>query len=487
MLSQRDNDLWSTARRRRLVVIGGGISGLAAAYKLFTETKHEQFPPEIILFEGSPRLGGCISTYNLDDTLIELGPDSFITEKPAALELCKKLGIENRLIGTSRQNRRTYVAHNKQLHPLPDGFMMMAPTQMMPMLSSPLFSWKAKMRMLREPFIPAAPEDADESLTQFVERRLGREVLDKVVQPLVGGIYTGDPDKLSVRAALPKITEMERKHGSLVKGMTATHKARDESGARYGLFVTFDEGISVLVNALVSALPQGCVRTHSMISRLRRKESEWELTFSDGKQMVVDGVVIATASFHASDIVCDLDLELAEALSTTSYSSSAVLNLIYRRSDIKHPLDGFGFVVPRTENRAILACSFNSVKWPDRAPKDKALLRVFIGGALQPDIYDLSDEQIECLMWEDLRTYLGITALPLLSVISRYPRAMPQYNVGHVANLKKIEERLAEHPGLALAGNAYYGVGIPDCIASGERAAARILEQVHTKTAGTSI
>lgn len=487
MLSQRDNELWSTARRRRLVVIGGGISGLSAAYKLYSETKNEEFPPEIMLFEGSPRMGGCISTYNLDDTLIELGPDSFITEKPAALELCKKLGIEHRLIGTAAKNRQTFVAHNKQLYPLPEGFVMMAPTQVMPMLSSPLFSWSAKMRMLSEPFVPAAPEDADESLTQFVERRLGREVLDKVVQPLVGGIYTGDPNKLSVRAALPKIVEMERKHGSIIKGMASIHKNRKESGARYGLFVTFDEGISVLVNALVNALPQGCVRTHSMVSRLRRTESQWQIEFSDGKQMMVDGVVIATASFHASDIVSDLDLELAEALSTTTYASSAVLNLIYRRSDIKHPLDGFGFVVPRTENRSILACSFNSIKWPDRAPKDKVLLRVFVGGALQPDIYDLSDEQIECLMWEDLRTYLGITALPLLSVISRYPRAMPQYNVGHVANLKKIEERLTQHPGLALAGNAYHGVGIPDCVASGERAAARILEQVQTKAAGSTI
>jgi oxygen-dependent protoporphyrinogen oxidase len=433
-------------------------------------------------------VGGCISTYSLDDTLIELGPDAFITEKPAVLDLCKRLGIENRIIGTSKVNRRTYVANNGKLVPLPEGFMMMAPTQTLPMLGSPLFSWDAKMRMLKEPFVKPSPEGADETLSEFVERRLGREVLDKVVQPLVGGIYTADPDKLSVHAALPRIVEMERKYGSLTKGMVASQKARGESGARYGMFVTFDDGLGVLVQSLVNALPAGTVRTHSLVSRVRRgSTNEFELEFTDGRKMVVDGVVIATASFHASDILSDLDSELSATLAKTSYASSGVLNLIYRKSDIPHALDSFGFVVPRTERRTILACSFSSVKWPDRTPQDKVLVRVFIGGALQPDIYDLSDEQIECLMWEDLHTYLGIKALPLLSVISRFPRAMPQYHVGHLANMKKVEERLAEQPGLALAGNGYYGVGIPDCVASGEKAAAKILEPVITEAAGTTI
>jgi protoporphyrinogen/coproporphyrinogen III oxidase len=359
---------------------------------------------------------------------------------------------------------------------------MMAPTQMMPMLSSPLFTMEAKLRMLREPFVSPAAEDADESLSQFVERRLGREVLDRVVQPLVGGIYTGDPDKLSVRAALPKMAELERKYGSLTRGLSASQKNRNESGARYGMFVTFDEGIGVLVNALVNALPPGTVHTHSMVSRVRKNESEWELEFSDGKKMAVDGIIIATASFHASDMVSELDQQMSDELAKIPYSSSAVLNLIYRRSDIPHPMDGFGFVVPRTDKRTILACSFTSVKWPGRAAPNKALLRVFVGGALQPDVYDLADEQIECLMWEDLHTYMGIQALPLLSVISRFPRAMPQYNVWHTGIVQKVEERLTNFPGLALAGNAYYGVGIPDCIASGERAAARVLEAVKLKT-----
>lgn len=483
MLSQRDNDLWSTARRQRLAVIGGGISGLAAAFQLFNETKGMQTPPEILVFEGSPRLGGCISTYNLDDTILELGPDSFITEKPAALELCEKLGIMDRLVATDKEHRRTFVAYNNALQPLPEGFMMMAPTQLWPMLNSPLFSWEAKMRMMREPFVRPAPDDADESLTQFVERRLGKEVLEKVVQPLVGGIYTANPDRLSVKAALPRMVQLEKKHGSLIKGLAATHKARNESGARYGMFVTLDDGINVLVNSLVAALPQNSVRTHSMVSKVRQRERSWELEFFDGKRLPVDGVVIATSSFHAADMLADLDTELSQTLGMIEYASSAVLNLIYRRSDIPHPMDGFGFVVPRTEKRTILACSFSSVKWPGRAPPDKAMLRVFVGGALQPDIYELNDEQIECLMWEDLHTYLGIRALPLLSVISRFPRSMPQYNVGHTTKVNKIESLVAKYPGLALAGNAYHGVGIPDCITSGESAAAAVL-QALTKSSG---
>ncbi len=480
MLSQKDNehsDLDTAPRQRRLAVIGGGISGLAAAYKLHCETADMQPPPEIVLFEGSPRVGGCISTYSLDDTILELGPDSFITEKPAGLELCRKLGIEDRLVETDKAHRRTFIAHNGQLHPLPEGFLMMAPTQIFPMLNSRLFSWEAKMRMLKEPFVPAAPQGSDESLSQFVERRLGKEVLDRVVQPLVGGIYTANPDRLSMKAALPRMVQLEQKYGSLVKGLVATGKARNESGARYGMFVTFDEGISVLVNAIVAKLPAETVRTHAIVSKVRRKDDSWELEFFDGKKLGVDGVVIATSSFHAADMLSELDSDLSQALASIEYASSAVLNLIYRRSDIPHLLDGFGFVVPRTERRTILACSFTSVKWPGRTPPEKALLRVFVGGALQPDIFDLADEHIECLMWEDLKTYLGIQHLPLLSVISRFPRGMPQYNVGHTDTVSKIDDCVGKYLGLELAGNAYSGVGIPDCIASGEKAASAILDQ----------
>lgn len=480
MQSQKESELPPSSRRSRFVVIGGGIAGLAAAYELLSLAKTVAQQPEIILLEGSPRLGGCISTYTIDDLILELGPDSFITEKPAALELAKRLGIDHRLITTDENHRRTFVAFKNRLHPLPEGFLMMAPTEMGPLLASPLFSWPAKLRMMQEMFVPPASAEVDESLAQFVERRLGREVLDRVVQPLVGGIYTGDAEKLSVRATLPRMIQLEQHYGSLIKGLTATRKARNESGARYGLFVTFDKGMSVLVNALHAALPPNSVRTHTLVSRVRRGEkTRWQLQLSDGSFLDADGIVIATSAYHAGDMLSDLDAGLSDSLRRIEYSSSAVLNVIYRRSDIPHPMDGFGFVVPKTENRAILACSFTSVKWPGRAPSDKALLRVFVGGALQPDIYNLSDEQIECLMWEDMHTYMGIKAVPLLSVVSRYPHSMPQYNVGHINRITAIEKSLSKQRGIALAGNAYHGVGIPDCVASGQTGATRVFEETY--------
>jgi oxygen-dependent protoporphyrinogen oxidase len=488
MHSQNGDDSWTVSERRRFVVIGGGISGLSAAYKLYTEFQNAQEPTEVLLFEGSPRLGGCISTYNLDDTILELGPDSFITEKPAALDLCKRLGIENRLVQTDKQHRRTMVAHDNQLYPVPEGFLLMAPTEILPMLSSPLFSWEAKLRMMGEPFISPMSEGLDESLQQFTERRFGREVFERIVQPLVGGIYTADPAKLSVRAALPRIASLEQQYGSLIKGLAATRKkSENDSGARYSMFVTFDEGMNVMVNAILNQLPRGTVNTHRLVSRVRKTAhgSGYEIECFDGKVVHADGVVIATSAYHASDILGQADMALANDLRGIEYASSAVLNLIYRRSDIPHALDAFGFVVPAKERRTILACSFSSVKWPGRAPADKVLLRVFVGGALQPDVYDLTDEQIECLMWEDLHTYLGINAVPLMSVISRFPRAMPQYNVGHIERMKRVELALEKFPGLALAGNAYYGVGVPDCISSGERAADKIMQYASQASVST--
>lgn len=480
MLSQRQNELWDTSGRLRIVVIGGGISGLAAAYRIVSETSSRENAPEVLLFEGSPRLGGCISTYNLDDTILELGPDAFITDKPAGLELCRKLGITHRLVQTEKSHRRTFIAHDNKLHPLPEGFMLMAPTQILPFMASSLFSWEGKLRLLQEPFIPPADPDLDESLQQFTERRLGKEVFQRVVQPLVGGIYTADPAKLSIRAALPRMTNLEQKYGSVIKGLTATRKKSEgESGARYGMFVTFDDGMNVLVNSIAAQLPEGSVHTHCLVSRIRRSpDNGWIVQLSEGTQVKADAVVLATSSFHASDIVCELDSGLSHELNGIEYASSAVLNLVYRRVDIPHPLDGFGFVVPFSEKRHILACSFASVKWPNRAPNDRVLLRVFIGGALQNDVYELTDEQIECLIWEDLHAYLGIRSVPIMSIISRFPRAMPQYNVGHLARIQRINQSVASHPGLAIAGNAYTGVGVPDCIASGEQAADAALKHI---------
>jgi oxygen-dependent protoporphyrinogen oxidase len=462
----------------RVVVIGGGISGLTAAYRLTTEAKRRNAKLEVLLCEGGARLGGTINTHFLENIILELGPDMFTTEKPAGLQLCRELGIEDRLISTDEQHRRTFVARNGQLYPLPEGFMMMAPTEFKPLFASELFTWPGKLRMMQEMIVPRSSPDDDESLAQFVRRRLGKEALDRVVQPLVGGIFTSDPEKLSVKAALPRIAQLEQQYGSLIKGLMATrNKGHAESGARYGMFVTFDRGMSVLVKTLASKLDPDSVQTHALVSRvhLAREGKRFRVQFSDGSLLPADAVVVATPAFRAADMLSDLDKPMSDQLRSIRYSSAAVVNLLYRRADVPHPLDGFGFVVPRTERRTIIACSFTSVKWPGRVPENKVLLRAFIGGETRPHDYEMTDEQVECLLWEDLNAYLGIKTVPLVSVTSRFPRSMPQYNVGHLQLIERIEAGVANIQGLELAGNAYHGVGIPDCIASGERAAARIL------------
>lgn len=459
---------------------------MSAAYRLNKEAQRVGMPVDVTLLEAGSRVGGIINTYRLENIILELGPDSFITEKPAALQLCMELGIEHRLVKTDEKNRRTFVAHQGRLHPVPEGYMMMAPTQAAPLLKSGLFTFGGKLRMLQEFIIPKGKPDADETLSQFVTRRFGKEALDKVVQPLVGGIFTSDPDRLSVRAALPQIVSLEQKYGSIIKGMIAAKRNREdaagESGARYGMFVSLDQGLSLLIKELERNLPQGSIRTHSLVRKIDRgEEGRWRVELSDGSVLAGDAVILATPAFRAADMLDgSTDAQLVADLRKIEYASSAVINLLYRRSDIRHAMDGFGFVVPRTEKKTILACSFSSIKWPDRVPVGKAVLRVFVGGALQPDVFDLSDEHLECLIWQDLNTYMGIKTVPLVSITSRFPKAMPQYNLGHTELVSTIEKAVANIGGLELAGNAYHGVGIPDCIASGERAAARVLSYLPT-------
>jgi oxygen-dependent protoporphyrinogen oxidase len=483
MLTQKESDIPSTASRRRLVVIGAGIAGLTAAYRLTRLTEDMKNPPEVLLLEAGPRPGGVISTYNLDDIILELGPDSFVTDKPAALNLVNELNLSSRLIKPNSQHRRTFVARDGNLHAVPDGFFMVAPTKLLPIMSSPLFSFQGKMDMIKEPLRKKSKSNTDESVRQFIERRLGREVYDRVAEPMVGAIYTGDTEKLSARSVIPRFVELEDKYGSIVSGLRRLRHnniGSHESGARYSMFASLDDGLNVLVNELVRRLPEGSFRTHALVSKVKKGGNghRFSIVFYDDSQLEADGVVVATSAGHAADMLDELDASIGSNLRSIPTTSSAVLNFIYRREDIPHPLDGFGFVVPRLEKRAIIACSFSSVKWPGRAPADKALMRIFVGGVLQKDVYDYSDEQIECLVWQDMNTYLGIKSLPLLSVISRFPQSMPQYNVGHQNLIATIDNSVAKISGLALAGNAYRGVGITDCIQTGEQAAASIVDSL---------
>lgn len=462
----------------RVAVVGGGIAGLAAAHRLVELAGEQGRRVEVQLFEAGSRLGGTIATERTDGFVIENGPDSFLSEKPAALRLCERLGATDRLIGTRPDFGRTYVVHGGKLHQLPDGFLLLAPTRFWPLVATPLFSWRGKLRMALDLVLPRGKGEPDESLAAFVTRRLGREALERVAQPLVGGIYTADPERLSLAATMPRFLGMERERRSIIWAMWLQQRAarggRPSSGARWSLFVSFDDGMETLVALIARRLPEGAVRLHTPVSTLERTgESGWRV---NGETF--DAVVLASPAHASARLLAGTDRELRGELAAIPYASSATVTLAVRRDEVPHPLDGFGFVVPAAEKRGLIACTFSSLKYAGRAPGDVLLLRSFVGGALAPDLYARDDADLLAGVRAELRELLGLTAAPILARIARHANAMPQYHVGHLDRMRRIENRLAALPGLHLAGSAYSGVGIPDCIRGGEHAAERILGSV---------
>jgi oxygen-dependent protoporphyrinogen oxidase len=456
-----------------VVVVGGGISGLAAAHRLVRRAaaapgRHSY---EVVVLEARNRAGGAIWTERHDGFTLEGGADSFITNKPAAIDLCRDLGLGDRLIETDASRRRSFVVRNGRLLPVPEGFVMLAPSRVWPVLLSPLFSIGGKFRFLMERFVPRRRDRVEESLAAFVRRRFGREILDRLVQPLVGGVYTADPNELSLEATLSQFPEMERRHGSLLRGTRRLVQRsgmidRGTSGARFGLFLSLDEGMDLLPRTLAAALPEGSLRTSTAVRRVARSEREggWRVELLDGTAIEAAAVVLAAEAHASARLIDPYDHELARLLRSIPYASSLVVNVAYRRDAVGHPLDGFGAVMPACEGRSILAVSFSSVKFPCRAPAGTALMRVFLAGALQPELFDLDDARVAELVERELKELLGIQGPPLLLEISRHARAMPQYTLGHLGRIADIRDRAGQHPGLFLTGNAFDGVGIPDCI-----------------------
>ncbi len=466
----------------KLVVVGGGIAGLAAAYRAVEWSRERSRPVELTVLEARDRLGGTIETERREGFLVECGPDSFLSEKPWALALCKRLGVEDRLVRTDDRFRRTYVVFRGRLHPLPDGFQLLAPTRLRPFLTSGLFSWPGKLRMALDLILPRGG-DPDESLGAFVRRRLGREALERVAQPLVAGIYTADPDELSLAATMPRFLEIERKERSLILALwrvarRAPVQHAGTSGARWSLFLTFAEGMEELIRALAHRLPPDAVRLKEQVTGVIREGGQWRLATAGGATYVTDAVVLAPEAHQVARAVRYLDPSLAHLLEGIPYASSATVTFAYRRGDIGHPLDGFGFVVPRVERRPIIACTFSSVKYPGRAPSDGVLLRVFMGGALNEGILRGGDEALVATARSQLAELLGARSAPLFTRVGRYVKAMPQYHVGHLARVEAIGEALHRHRGLVLAGGAYRGVGIADCIRSAEEGVVKALESV---------
>jgi oxygen-dependent protoporphyrinogen oxidase len=486
---EMSEDGWAN-RTPRVVVIGGGISGLAAAHRLQERGLERGRPLEILLLEASQRTGGIIRTHRRDSFLMEAGPDSFISEKPEAVKLAQRLGINDHLIETNPQHRRSFIVRGGRLHPVPEGFQLLAPTRLWPFVTTGIFSWRGKARMALDILLPrravaSSNGSDDESLAQFVRRRLGQEALERMAQPMVGGIYTADPERLSLRATMPRFLEMERNSRSLIRGMWRARREQQQrsaqaesgtSGARYSLFLSFDEGMQLLVEKLAARLPLDSIRLNARVQSLAfdRTAQHWRLRLTSGEMIECDAVCVALPAYAASSLVREMNAQLADELEAIPYASTATINLAYKRADIAHPLDGFGFVVPIIERRNTLACTFSSIKFAGRAPDGSVLLRAFVGGALQPEMFALDEDAMERAVRKDLRALLGIEKPPLFSLIEKWPRSMAQYHLGHLERVGRIREHLRASPTLKLAGNAYTGAGVPDCIRSGEQAADEI-------------
>jgi len=482
----------SSKRSRRVAIIGGGISGLAAAFRLRELADARDVLIEIAIFERGMRLGGALDTIRRDGFVIETGADSFLSEKPAATKLAERLGIASELIGTQEQFRKTFVVRVGHLVEIPEGFSLLAPTWFGPLMKSPLFSAKGKLRMMIEPMIPRRRATDDESLGAFVRRRLGREVLSRVAQPLAGGIYTADPELLSIGATMPRFVEMERRYGSVIRGLRAVARtrnaeARGTSGARWSLFLGFTDGIRTIVDALASRL-EGSIHYGAELTAIKREPeagdpdgstaASWRLEFRDGTNFDADAIVCAAPAFAIAPIMQPLDTELATMLAAIKYASAATVNMAFRAVDFPHPPAAFGFVVPVAERRRIIAGSFSSLKFAGRAPAGMILARVFMGGALQTEMMNLDDTEMIAAAREEFASLLGVTAEPALTFVRRWPDSMPQYAVGHLERVTKIERAVEGVTGLTLAGAYLRGVGIPDCIASGERAAETTFAQL---------
>ena len=456
-----------------VLIIGGGISGLAAAHRVLELNPSTR----VTILEASSKLGGTIQTEHRDGFLLERGPDSFISEKPHALALAKRLGLESQLIQTNEEFRRSFIVRNGRLRAVPEGFQLMAPSRMWPFITSDIFSVAGKARMAADLFLPRKSTNGtnDESLASFVRRRLGEEALARMAQPMVGGIYTADPETLSLRATLPRFLDMEQKHRSLILAMMRQGREQKTgtSGARYSLFVSFDRGMQVLVDAVTRINANFRLKTRAQRVSF---DQGWTITTDKEEQIKADAVCLAVPAYVAASLLDDKHEQLAQKLLQIKYASTATINLGYRRAAIAHPLNGFGFVVPLIEKRSLIACTFSSVKFSGRAPDGQVLLRAFAGGALQPEIFALDEGDMAVRVETSLRELLGIREDPLFVEVAKWERSMPQYEVGHLERVGEIERLASELPGLALAGNAYRGAGIPDCVRSGEAAAEYLLQ-----------
>jgi oxygen-dependent protoporphyrinogen oxidase len=467
---------------KRVVIVGGGITGLAAAYALEKSAE----PCAVKVVEAAPRLGGNVVTLSHNGFTIDGGPDSWAVTMPHATRLAKAVGLGDELIGTRADTRKVYVVWKKKLHAIPDGLVLGIPTEWRPFAETELLGLDTKLRALLEPLIPRrvfAGEDDDESVGAFVTRRLGSDIAERIAGPLLGGIFAGDLESLSVRACVPQLVDAEAKYGSLVLAMRALRAARNDEAPSAGeydgsTFLSLKRGIGDLVTYLAHRLRDAELLPGAAATKLARlpegdPRGRWAVSTARGV-LHADHVALTVPARCSSRLVDDVDPELAAMLGGIAYVSTATVFLAYRKYDIRHPLDAVGFLVPKSENRPIVAATFVSSKWDHRAPSGQALLRISVGGAGAEHHLERDDRGLVQLAREQLLDLIGIERPPTFTKVFRFQGASPQPTVGHLGRMRALMERTASHPGLYVGGNGFIGTGIPDAIQQGEEIAARI-------------
>ena len=471
---------------KRVAIIGGGIAGLSAAFYL---ERARRDPLEWTLFEKSDRLGGVMKTERHDGYVLEAGPDSFLTAKPDGAELCRELGIGDQLISSNDSERKTYILVQGRLIPIPDGLEFMVPTRIWPMVTTQLFSWGTRLRMAAE-LLSSRPaerhiEGQDEPVASFVRRHFGQQMVERVAEPLLAGVYGGDAEQLSVRAVLPRFVEMERQHGSLVRASLRARRAnlsavRNPQTENRGnlrpqaLFTSLNNGMQQMVDAIVSRLPASSLRVGERVLNLRRAKEGWLVESSKGTESF-DAVLLALPAPAAAELVRPLEPQLSDLLEKIQYTSSVAVAVAYDRVDLP---PGHGLLVPRAEMRKMMACTFVHKKFPHRAPPGSALLRCFMSSSRVPELLSYSDDALVEIIREELEEILGISARPRLARVFRWERALPQYETGHLERIAIVERMMAKMPGTHIIGNSFYGIGIPDCIRSARLAVERITSSV---------
>ncbi len=463
---------------KRIAIVGGGISGLATAFAL-EEKRRAGVPVEYVVYESSPRLGGVLVTERVEGCLVEAGADSFLTEKPWAADLCRQIGLGDQLIGSNDRQRKTYILANGKLVVMPDGLMFMVPTKILPTVFSPLFSMRTKMRMAGEWFHPPQQARADETVAELVERHYGPEMVDLLADPLLSGVYGGEASQLSVRAVLPRFADMEAKHGSLGRAMLSSRKKMSAAakGPPPPLFSSLKEGMQQMVNALVQRLDANALLTSSPVQSVISQDDGW--TVSAGYQSdQFDGLIIATPAPAASALLQTTDEALSRELGEIRYSSSVTVTLGYDQTVRRSLPPGFGFLVPRSAGRRMLAATFVHNKFPHRAPENRAIVRCFLGGSRDEHILQSNDDDILQIVRDELKQVLCLDSDPIFARLYKWKGAMAQYTVGHLERVQRIESLRRKLPGLALAGNGYAGIGVPDCVRSGTEAATKVLASI---------